>query len=95
MANTAIPTGEIRPKTPVTLAALEKRLRRALAPRGCSLLKTRPGTQDRNSLGLYAVIDHKRGVIERRANLEALASYLGVMDDHEILVADGQEVGHE
>jgi hypothetical protein len=88
-------TGEIRPKTPVTLAALEKRLRRALAPRGCSLLKTRPGTQDRNSLGLYAVVDHKRCVIERNANPEELARYLGALDDYEILVADGQEVGHE
>ncbi len=59
-------------QTPVSLETVEKRVRRALAPRCCSLLKTRPGTPDRESLGLYAVMDHNRVVIERNANLESL-----------------------
>lgn len=70
---------------PVSLETLEKRVRRALAPRACSLLKTRPGTPDRNELGLYAVLDHKRMVIEKNANLEALARYLGALDDDEAI----------
>jgi hypothetical protein len=79
--------GEIRPTAtrPVSLETLEKRVRRALAPRACALLKTRPGTPDRNELGVYAVVDHKRVCIEKNANLEALARYLGVLDDNEAI----------
>ncbi|MCF7967958.1 MAG: phage tail assembly chaperone [Methylococcaceae bacterium] len=70
---------------PVSLETLEKRVRRALAPRACSLLKTRPGTPDRYELGLYAVLDHKRVCIEKNANIEALARYLGALDDNEAI----------
>lgn len=79
------PKGNTPSVRPVSLQTLEKRVRRALAPRACSLLKTRPGTPDRNELGLYAVLDHKRMVVEKNANLEALARYLGVMDEEEAI----------
>ena len=79
------PKGNTPSVRPVSLETLEKRVRRALAPRACALLKTRPGTPDRNELGLYAVVDHKRVCIERDASLEALARYLGVLDDNEAI----------
>jgi hypothetical protein len=85
MSHDSTPKGNTPSVRPVSLETLEKRVRRALAPRACSLLKTRPGTPDRNELGLYAVVDHKRVCIERDASLEALARYLGVLDDNEAI----------
>jgi hypothetical protein len=79
------PKGNTPSVRPVSLETLEKRVRRALAPRCCSLLKTRSGTPDRNELGVYAVLDHKRVCIEKNANLEALARYLGALDDDEAI----------
>ena len=86
MANTATPTGEIRP-TSVTVPTLVKRIRRKLADRGHSLLITRDNSQDRQALGRYAVLDAARVVLQKNAEIEPLARYLGVLAEHESVAA--------
>lgn len=94
MANQATPTGENRPKTPVSLATLEKRLRRRLAVDCLQLRKNRPGTYQFQEHGQWSVVDPRAHTLrQRRFTLEGLARDLGVLAAHEI-VADGQGVTH-
>lgn len=95
MANQATPTGKNRPKTPVTLATIEKRIRRRLAVDCLQLRKNRPGTYQFQEHGQWSVIDPRAHTLQpRRFTLEELARDLGVLAANEI-VADGQEAGHE
>lgn len=76
--------GAIRPKS-VQLLTLIKRVRRHLARRGHSLLITRAGSDERETLGRYAVIGADGNVLERNADLAALARFLGVLAEDERL----------
>jgi hypothetical protein len=60
-----------------------KRVRRALSARNHRLVITREGSQQRIDLGLYAVIDADQTVIQKDADLTALARFLGVLADGE------------
>ena len=89
MAINATSTGEIRPNTPtsdlhwVKESTVIKRLRRALAKRNHSLLITREHAPARRRLGRYAVLDGAGEVLQRDADLAALARFLGVLATHE------------
>ena len=87
MANTATSTGEIRPTVTVSIPTVIKRIRRKLAERGHSLLITRDNSQDRQALGRYAVLDAARVVLQKNAEIEPLARYLGVLAKHESVAA--------
>ena len=60
-----------------------RRIRRKLATRGHSLIVTRHGTPARDDLGMFAIKDEHGEVLQRDANLEPLARFLGVLADHE------------
>lgn len=85
MAN-ATPTGAIRPNTPVSLATLEKRIRRRLAVDGLQLRKNRPGTYQFQEHGQWSVIEPRDHVLlRRRFTLDDLARDLGVLAAGETL----------
>jgi len=88
--------GEIRPNTtPSTSAAgpvewrwvrestLIKRVRRKLALRGHALLVARDGSAVRRELGRFAVVGERHEILSASCELEALARFLGVLDDGE------------
>ena len=91
------PTGEIRPNTATSTtsaagpvewrwvkeATLIKRIRRKLAERNHSLLITRAGTAARREFGRFAVVGERHEILNAGCEIEALARFLGVLDDDE------------
>ena len=92
MAN-ATSTGEIRPTAtrPVTLATLEKRLRRYLAKSACTLLKSRPGTKQHDTLGQYSIFDDANELVAEKINICAWARSYNLLADDEDLAEDVPE----
>jgi hypothetical protein len=82
--------GEIRPTATVSRPTIVKRIRRKLAERGNTLLITRDNSQDRQALGRYAVLDAGRVVLQKDAELDSLARFLGALADDESIEADHQ-----
>jgi hypothetical protein len=72
--------GEIRW---VREATVIKRIRRALAAKGKTLLKTRKGTTAYRELGEYAVFDERHVLELKLVNIRLLAGNLGVLADDE------------
>jgi hypothetical protein len=88
-----ITKGEIRPTStrPVTLATLEKRLRRHLAKSACTLLKSRPSTRQYETLGQYSIFDEGRELVAEKINICAWARSYGLLADGEDLADDVPE----
>jgi len=87
--------GEIRPNTATSTtsaagpvewrwvkeATLIKRIRRKLAERNHSLLITRAGTAAKREFGRFAVVGERHEILNAGCEIEALARFLGVLDD--------------
>lgn len=89
MANKATPTGAIRPKTLVSLATLEKRIRRHLARQGHTLVKSRPGTKAHEHYGRYSIHDSSFELLAEHINLESRCRAYGLLAENEAV--DGGE----
>ena len=61
----------------------EKRLRRHLAKSGCSLVKTRPGSRQYDTLGELAILDESGELVADRINLAAWLRSYGLLADDE------------
>ena len=86
MAHKATPKGAIRPKSTVSLATLEKRIRRRLAADYLQLRKNRVGTITHQSHGDWSVIEPKNHVLMRHQfTLEELARDLDLLAADEIV----------
>ena len=86
MATQATSKGAIRPKTPVSLATLEKRIRRRLAADYLQLRKNRAGTITHQLHGDWSVIEPKNHVLMRHHfTLEELARDLDLLAADEIV----------
>lgn len=62
-----------------------RRIRRKLATRGHRFIITRPNTPERLELGQYAVRTIGGIILQQHADLDALARFVGALDDHEQL----------
>lgn len=84
-------TPEIRPNTSsdsitwVKQGTVVKRTRRKLAERGHYLQITRAGTDARQELGEFAVLNDRFIPISTDCKLDELARFLGVLDDDELI----------
>ena len=86
MAQKATTKGAIRPKSIVSLATLEKRIRRRLAADYLQLRKNRVGTITHQSHGDWSVIEPKNHVLIRHQfTLEQLARDLDLLAADEIV----------
>ncbi len=99
MAHIATSQGKIRPNSTKLLNAdgtesrvhwireqtVIKRIRRALAKRNHSLRIHSEGSQARNELGEYVVLDDQHEVLSANCKLPELARFLGVLADDEMI----------
>lgn len=86
MAHKATPKGAIRPKSIVSLATLEKRIRRRLAADYLQLRKNRAGTITHQLHGDWSVIEPRNHVLIRHQfTLEQLARDLDLLAADEIV----------
>lgn len=83
--------GEIRPNHTaseirlVNQGTVVKRIRRKLAERGHYLQITRAGTDARQELGEYCVLDNRFVPLTTDCKLDELARFLGVLDKDELI----------
>ena len=89
MAHKATTTGAIRPKSTVSLATLEKRLRRYLAKQGHTLIVSRPGTRQHDHYGRYSIHDSSFELLAGHINLESRCRAYGLLAENETV--DGGE----